>query len=41
MQLQQSSSMQNINFSEKTQTIKFVQQFERSNITFKEDDIQR
>jgi len=41
MPLQQSSSMQNINFSEKTQTIKFVQQFERSNITFKEDDIQR
>ena len=41
MPLQQSSSMQNIDPSEKTQNIEFVQQFARLSITFTEDDIQR
>ena len=41
MPLQQSSSMQNIDPSEKTQDNEFVQQFARLNITFTEDDIQR
>ena len=41
MPLQQSSSMQNIDPSEKTQNIEFVEQFARLSITFTEDDIQR
>ena len=40
MPLQQSSSMQNIDPSEKTQNNEFVQQFARLNILFTEDDIQ-
>ena len=39
MPLQQSSFMQNKDPSEKTQNNKFVQQFERLNITLTEDDI--